>query len=134
MKKGPEQEIQVIDCQTADGIIPLYLSRENAADLMGKLLKAFPAKTGAPLGDTVREVIDYLNLKTSSRFRTDTGGMIAARLKEGFTLADCKKVINIKTEHWQHDPMMFKFLRPSTLFRPVHFQEYLNEKLTPYDK
>jgi len=108
----------------------INISAEEVKRLISVLQEMTSKKKASP---DVEEVLLYLNQKTSSRYRTDTGGMIAARLREGYTVENCKKVIDIKTEHWAHDSLMFKFLRPSTLFRPAHFQEYLNEKRDPYE-
>jgi uncharacterized phage protein (TIGR02220 family) len=75
----------------------------------------------------INEIIDYLNLKCGSHYRTDTAGFISGRLKDGFTLDDFKKVIDKKCGQWLNDEKMQKFIRPKTLFSPEHFQEYLNE-------
>lgn len=76
-----------------------------------------------------REIIDYLNEKTGKKFsarsRVNQGHM-SARLKEGFTVDDFKKVIDIKWFQWHDDPKMAKFLRPETLFG-TKFDRYLNE-------
>ena len=76
-----------------------------------------------------REIIDYLNEKTGKKFsarsRVNQGHM-SARLKEGFTVDDFKKVIDIKWFQWHDDVKMAKFLRPETLFG-TKFDRYLNE-------
>lgn len=76
------------------------------------------------------EVINYFNAKTGLKYKTTTKttvSIIRARLNEGFTIDDCKKVIDIKTEQWLNNPDMAKYLRPETLFKPSHFESYLNE-------
>lgn len=76
------------------------------------------------------EVINYFNAKTGSNYKSTTKANITAiraRLNEGFTIDDCKKVIDIKMEQWLNHPDMAKYLRPETLFRPSHFESYLNE-------
>jgi uncharacterized phage protein (TIGR02220 family) len=75
------------------------------------------------------EIIDYLNEKTSSRYRsTDTTKkLIRARLEEGFTKDDCFTVIDNKVKDWKGTEWE-KYLRPSTLFNASKFQGYLNEK------
>ena len=75
------------------------------------------------------EVIEYLNAKTGSSYRATTEANvkpIRARLNDGFTLADCKKVIDVKAAQWL-DSEQSKYLRPETLFRPSKFENYLNE-------
>jgi uncharacterized phage protein (TIGR02220 family) len=75
------------------------------------------------------EIIDYLNQKTGKKYRHAKAhlSVISARLKEGFTLEDCKRVIDIKTAQWLNDEKE-KYLRPETLFRPSKFEGYLNER------
>ena len=76
-------------------------------------------------------IIDYFNKKTGKSMRCSKASRepISARLKEGFTVDDCKQVIDIKISCWVEDPEMQKFIRISTLFRPSHFETYLNEKV-----
>ena len=77
-----------------------------------------------------REIIDYLNEKTGKKFsarsRVNQGHM-SARLKEGFTVEDFKRVIDVKYFQWHDDPKMAKFLRPETLFG-TKFDRYFNEE------
>lgn len=82
------------------------------------------------IDDIVGRVIGYLNQKTKKNFRVTTKpyiANIAARLKEGYTEADFIKVIDIKCSHWLHDPQFANNLNPMTLFRPCHFDVYLNQ-------
>ena len=76
------------------------------------------------------EVIDYLNTKTGSNYRATTGANIKpirARLNDGFSIEDCKKVIDTKSWQWLNNPDMVRYLRPATLFSPSKFEGYLNE-------
>ena len=75
------------------------------------------------------EVLTYLNLQAEKRFTLtkDHKAFIEARFKDGFSLDDFKKVIDNKVATWKTDPKMAAYLRPETLFRPSHFQSYLNE-------
>ena len=80
---------------------------------------------------SIKEIILYLNEKTGKAFRAESKETIAfikARLSEGRTVEDFKKVIDIKVQKWANDPKMADFLRPSTLFRPANFEAYLNER------
>ncbi len=75
------------------------------------------------------DIVDYLNSKTSKNFKSNsqkTQKLIHARLKEGFSLEDFQKVIDIKTKEWKNDKVMCKYLRPETLFG-TKFEGYLNE-------
>lgn len=80
--------------------------------------------------DEYREIIAYLNEKTgknfSARSRVNQGHM-SARLKEGFTVEDFKRVIDVKWFQWHDDEKMAHFLRPETLFG-TKFDRYLNEE------
>ena len=85
--------------------------------------------------DEIKEIISYLNEKTGSKYRPNTDATkkhINARLDEGFTVDDCKTVIDIKTDEWLGDKDMQKFLRPQTLFG-TKFESYLNQ-LSPLKK
>ncbi|MFY3790758.1 conserved phage C-terminal domain-containing protein [Ureibacillus sp. MALMAid1270] len=80
--------------------------------------------------DVVAEVIEYLNKKTNRNYRINnlsTQRFINARLKEGYKLEDFKDVINVKVKQWLRDPKMKTYLRPSTLFSPTNFENYLVE-------
>ena len=84
--------------------------------------------------DPVSEIVDYLNEKTQSNFKAKTDNTkkaIMARLKEGYTVEDFKKVIDDKVKDWADDAEMRGYLRPSTLFRPSNFEAYLNEANRP---
>lgn len=73
-------------------------------------------------------VIDYLNKKASTNYRAstkNTQSFINARVKEGYTVEDFKKVIDSKSREWLGTDFE-KYLRPSTLFG-TKFENYLNE-------
>lgn len=95
-------------------------------------------QTWCPLPDLpeevtiVRSVIEYLNQKLKldtshhgfyKTTREKTKKYILARAKEGYTLDDFIKVIDVKAEDWLNTDMA-KFMRPDTLFSPTHFEEY----------
>jgi len=74
------------------------------------------------------EIIEYLNIKTGSKFKATTKPYIQAirsRLKEGYTVNDFKTVIDKKCREWQGTKLE-KYLTPKTLFAPSHFDTYLN--------
>ena len=80
--------------------------------------------------EVVKEVIDYLNQKAGTKYRATTAAtkrLVGARLKEGFTVDDCKKVIDNKVADWLNDEKMKNYLRPNTLFQASKFESYLNE-------
>ena len=74
------------------------------------------------------EIIKYLNEKANTNYRVstkNTQSFINARLKEGFTVEDFKKVIDVKAKSWVGTDFE-KYLRPATLFG-TKFENYLNE-------
>lgn len=65
-----------------------------------------------------KEVISYLNLKAKKNFKVDTAShhkFIKARLKEGYTLEDFKKVVDIMSAKWIGTEYE-QYLQPQTLF------------------
>lgn len=84
---------------------------------------------GKPDISAFKEVVDYLNAKLGTKYRASTKATqrkISARLNEGFTIDDFKRVIDIKSAKWGNDPKMQDYLRPETLFG-TKFESYLNE-------
>ena len=81
------------------------------------------------LNDIYKDVIDYLNHKAGKNFKLVESNKkhINARIKEGFTLDDFKKVIDNKVTEWKNDDKMNQYLRPETLFSSK-FQSYLNSE------
>jgi uncharacterized phage protein (TIGR02220 family) len=76
-------------------------------------------------------VLAHLNQKAGKNFKpteANAAGIIA-RLREGYTESDCFQVVDNRCERWlTHRPDeldMSEFLRPSTLFRPTKFPNYL---------
>lgn len=77
------------------------------------------------------EIVTYLNDKCRTKYKYSskkTIDFIKARLNQGFTVEDFKRVIDIKASHWLNDAEMNMYLRPSTLFGPK-FEEYLNQQI-----
>ena len=74
-------------------------------------------------------IIDYLNTKAGRRFNSSNKAVrevINGRVRDGYTEEDFYKVIDNKCAEWlgtEHE----QYLRPSTLFAPSHFDEYLNQ-------
>lgn len=86
--------------------------------------------SGNPTTYPYKDVIDYLNQQTGKQFRSTTKknqSLIRARVNEGFTLDDFKKVIDNMSSQWLNDTKMSKYLRPETLFGNK-FEGYLNQE------
>lgn len=78
------------------------------------------------------EIIDYLNEKAGKRFShktKETAKHINARLKDGYTVEDFKRVIDNRVMKWSKDKKMKEYIRPDTLFTPTNFEKYLNDAL-----
>ena len=74
-----------------------------------------------------KEVISYLNLKAKKNFKVDTAShhkFIKARLKEGYTLEDFKKVVDIMSTKWIGTEYE-QYLQPQTIFGSK-MDNYLN--------
>lgn len=79
--------------------------------------------------DIYVEIISYLNEKAGTNYKPTvktTQEHINARLSEGFTLEDFKKVIDNKVFDWASDEKMRQYIRPQTLFC-TKFEGYLNQ-------
>lgn len=85
--------------------------------------------------NTIKDIITYLNNKTGKRYSHNASGnkrIIQARLNEGYTLDDFKRVIDHKCNEWlppvkfSNGKMSDTYLRPATLFNQK-FDQYLNE-------
>lgn len=76
-------------------------------------------------------VLDYLNRKTGKAFRYTKYSLvhIVGRLNDGYTMEQCKRVIDVKCAKWLTDKKFKDYLRPQTLFAPTNFESYLNESL-----
>lgn len=78
----------------------------------------------------IKDIIGYLNEKIGSNYLPTaaiTIKHISARIKEGRTIEDFKKVIDIKSAEWIGTEQG-KYLRPETLFGSK-FEGYLNQHL-----
>lgn len=83
-----------------------------------------------PYMEKVEEILNYLNEKTGKKFTSRSKSsvkMIKDRLREGYVVDEFKAVIDNKVAAWGNNPDMKVYLRPETLFRPSHFDSYLND-------
>ena len=79
------------------------------------------------------EVLDFLNSETGKAYRPVEANLqvIAARLREGYTVADMRKVIVRKCSQWRGDEKMEMYLRPATLFNKTKLAQYSGELVVP---
>jgi uncharacterized phage protein (TIGR02220 family) len=75
------------------------------------------------------EVLSYFNAESGRSFMRSKTSLapVRARLREGFTVDDCKAVVASQVKEWRDNPKMRKYLRPVTLFGPEKFEGYLQE-------
>ena len=93
--------------------------------------------------ESCKRVIDRLNELNNTKYSAtskSTLSFIKARLEEGYTEDDLLLVVEKMSYLWNqpNDKDMRQYLRPSTLFRPTNFENYLNmpvkeKKLTTRD-
>nr|UWG88684.1 MAG: hypothetical protein [Bacteriophage sp.] len=106
-------------------------------------INSSPAKKQDEPPIPYKEIINYLNFKTRKHldYRTKSyQRLIRGRWNDNVRkdktpeqkLADFKKVIDNKAFDWQGDAKMWNYMKPSTLFAPSHFDEYLNQSETRY--
>lgn len=84
-------------------------------------------------GEKRHEIIDYLNRRMGTSYKPDSKGIksiLDPRLKDGYTVEDCKAVIDNMIMAWGSNDKMRQYIRPSTLFRPSHIDSYLNYRQT----
>jgi uncharacterized phage protein (TIGR02220 family) len=99
-----------------------------------KIIQKKNKKPSKPITKDLVEIsekaIDYLNSKAGSTFSNKGSNieLVAARISEGFTLADFKFVIDRKVLDWKGTDWE-KYLRPITLFSKSKFENYLNANL-----
>lgn len=114
--------------ETSTSHIPTENSNPNKSKTLEDFRKNYITDTKVDNSSQVAEVIEYLNLITGKNYRAatpETKKMITARLNEGYTVDDMKKVIEHRWEMWKGSDME-QYMRPNTLFRPSKFEGYLN--------
>lgn len=80
--------------------------------------------------NTITEIILYLNKKANKNYKVEAKchrTPIQARLRDGYTISDFKKVIDTKVEDWLNTDFN-EYLVPETLFRPSNMEKYLNKE------
>lgn len=88
-----------------------------------------PLPPPPPDNNMAAQVLEYLNKKTGKSFRPVESNLklIRARLNEGYTESDIRRVIDRKAQEWSNDKSMRQYLRPETLFGATKFSQYVGE-------
>jgi len=81
------------------------------------------------LSEACAEVLEFLNEKTGRNYKPVPANinLIAARLKQGATVVECRQVIAKKCREWRDNPDQEIYLRPKTLFSATNFANYQGE-------
>lgn len=76
--------------------------------------------------EQAKQIIDYLNVKAGTAYRHAQSHLrlITARINDGATVDEMKRVIDQKCEDWLSDNRMKTYLRPSTLFNATNYENY----------
>lgn len=80
--------------------------------------------------ELIKKIVEDLNLVTGKKFKSKseaTREKIRARLREDYTFEDFQAVHRNQHAAWK-GTRMEQYLRPETLYRPSHFESYLNNK------
>jgi uncharacterized phage protein (TIGR02220 family) len=90
-----------------------------------------PILNNTNISNVVLDVIELLNSLTNKKYRADEKSsnynFISARIKDGYSVDDLKRVTESKVRQWINDSKMKEYLRPSTLFNKTNFENYINE-------
>ncbi len=86
-----------------------------------------PKDTLSEMDSDAAEVLEYLNEVSNQKMKTTTKshmGHIKARLRDGHTVEDCKRVIEFKHRDWLGTEY-YQYMVPRTIFSPAKFDGYL---------
>ena len=96
--------------------IPLSVSKQNGHT--------------AEVIEATKNVITYLNVKAGRSYSTTGAGnraKVKTLLSRGYTVKDMRKAIAVKCMQWHDDAKMQDYMRPSTLLRPSHIDDYIGD-------
>ena len=104
-------------------------SASPSPDVVPLLLPEKPSR----LRTEACELLAFLNERAKRHFRAKDPTLkpIMARLKEGYSVQECRAVIARKVRAWADDDKMREYLRPETLFGQTKFAQYVGEVPPP---
>lgn len=126
-----ERKVHGLSTDSSDGNALISISL-NSNSLSEEDRGVGEEETEDEYKDSIIEIVDYMNKVCGTRYMAKTqttSENIRARLKEGYTIGDCKYVIDVKAAEWKDNPKMRQYLRPITLFAPSKFAGYLNQQM-----
>lgn len=120
-------------CVRCAGVIWMISMRRVMQEL-AKIARLMAMNKG-DFKEQATEVLEYLNAKRGKKYRpTDnTLKLIIGRLKEGYTVGNCKYVIDVKCADWIGTAQE-KYIDYTTLFRPSNFPKYLEQTFEEVSK
>jgi uncharacterized phage protein (TIGR02220 family) len=125
------KRVAVVKNEAAAERMRRYRERKRNADVTGNVTHS-PRKRNAKRNEECNaqavEVLQFLNEKTGRQYQPVEAniGMIAARLKGGATVTQCRQVIAKKCREWTGSEREV-YLRPATLFNATKFAQYQGE-------
>ena len=124
-RDNAEEEAEAV----SKGINPLSGKAEKTEQ--NKAPKPEQSQARKKLSEACIEVLNFLNEKTGRNYQPVKANinLIAARIKEGATVIQCRQVIAKKCREWRDDPNREIYLRPKTLFNATNFAQYQGELL-----
>lgn len=131
-QKRLENKVHGNSADLSDGNALISISNSNSNSYLEEDRGMGEEETKDEYKDSIIEIVDYMNKVCGTRYMAKTqttSENIRARLKEGYTIGDCKYVIDVKAAEWKDNPKMRQYLRPITLFAPSKFAGYLNQQM-----
>lgn len=111
-----------------------YPNTNNQDTIINKNL----IKENSSLISQAEKILKYLELKTGETFRPTKANLtnIKGRLNDGYSIDECKRVIDNMYLEWHGETAMIEgklhncddWLNPTTLFKPTKFDNRLNKK------
>lgn len=128
--KGTNGKVMIESCPSHDAVMIESCQTRLDQTRLEETNTIVESKPRRDVAEMTRTIITYLNERADTRYNPEADGhrkLIAPLLKKGYSLEDLKKAVAIKVYQWKDDAKWSHFLRPSTLFRPSHIDDYIGE-------
>lgn len=115
--------------QAEPGLIAEFCEENGQTPSISKRGRKKKVHSGIDHSEERRQIIEHLNQRTGKNFGSDTKEAINAidkMLNEGKQPCEFIKIIDNMASVWLDNPKMNVRLCPETLFRPIHWEKYLN--------
>jgi uncharacterized phage protein (TIGR02220 family) len=124
----------VATCRNESQMSPIHIQIQDT-DTDTKNKPKREAKASLIKNSDIEIVINFLNSKTGKNFQlknpagklTSNALKIKDRMKDGYTIQQCKTVIARKCNDWRDWDGAANALTPETLFRKSNFDKYIGE-------